>query len=108
MEYLISLFNRLKDAQMAARKNLTLAKIKAKHYYDKKINSYNFSKGNYMYLLKELQEGKLDNQYLRSYLISDKIRNYNVKLAIGKKRIKIVHEDKLKKANILPEDEFAS
>jgi hypothetical protein len=41
--------------------NVTLAKIKAKHYY-KKINPYNFNKGDYVYLLKELQKGQLDNQ----------------------------------------------
>jgi len=36
----ILLFNRLKHTQMAAWENLTLVKIKAKHYYDKKMNVY--------------------------------------------------------------------
>jgi len=31
-----------------------------------------------------------------------------IMLAIGKKDIKIVYEDKLKKVNTLPENEFAS
>jgi len=37
---------------MAARENLTLAKIKAKYYYNKKINPCNFNKRDYVYLLK--------------------------------------------------------
>jgi len=67
----------------------------------KKINPCNFNKRDYMYLLKQSQKGKLDNQYLGSYLIINKIGNHNVKLATGKKRIKIVYEDKLKKAQYL-------
>jgi len=87
VNYLTSLFNRLKHEQTAVRENLTLSKIKTKtkHYYDKKINSCNFNKEDYMYLLKQLQKEKLDNQYLGSYLIIDKIDNHNVKLATGKK-----------------------
>jgi len=70
---------------MAARENLTLAKIKAKYYYNKKINPRNFNKRDYVYLLKQPQKGKLDNQYLGLHLIINKIGNHNIKLAIGKK-----------------------
>jgi len=88
---------------MAAWEDLTLAKTKFKHDYDKKINPYTFNKGNHMYLLKQSQKGKLNShQYPTSYLIIDKINNHNVKLVIEKKCTEIVHEDKFKKANIKP------
>jgi len=90
---------------MAAQDNLTMAK--SKYYYDKKINPYTFNKGDYAYLLKQLQKGKLDNQYVGPFVTFVKIDNHNVRLTVGKKRRKIVHEDKLKMANIL-EDEFDS
>jgi len=45
---------------------------------------------------------------LKPSLIVDKINNYNIKLAIGKKRIKTVQKDKLKKANMPLGNEFAS
>jgi hypothetical protein len=50
-----------------------------------------------VYLLKQLQKEKLDDQYPEPYLIIDKIDNHNVKPVIGKKRTKIVHRIKLKK-----------
>jgi len=43
------------------QENLTQAKIKSKYYYDKKINPYTFNKGD-IYLLKQPQGGKLDDQ----------------------------------------------
>jgi len=100
VEYLTLLFNKLKHAQKVARDNLTMAKTKSKYYYDKKINPYIFNESDYIYLLKQSQKGKLDNQYIGPFVILDKIGNHNVKLAIGRKRTKIVHEDKLKKANM--------
>jgi len=87
VEYLTSLFNKLKHAQRAARDNLTMAKVKSKYYYAKKINPCIFNKDNYVYLLKQPQKGKLDNQYVGPFAILDKIGNHNVKLSIGKKRI---------------------
>jgi len=80
--YLTSLFNKLKHAQKRVRDNLTIAKTKLKYYYDKKINPCMFNKGDYVYLLKQPQKGKLDNQYIRPFVILDKIGNHNVKLAI--------------------------
>jgi len=53
VEYLTSLFNKLKHAQKAARDNLTKAKTKSKYYYDKKINLCTFNEGDYVYLLKQ-------------------------------------------------------
>jgi len=67
------------------RENLILVKTKSKYYYDKKINPSIFNKGDCIYLLKQRQKGKLDDQYLGSYLIIDNIGNYNVKVTIGKK-----------------------
>jgi len=42
------------------------------------------------------------------YLIIDKIGNHNVRLAVEEKLTKIIQKDKLKKANILAKNEFAS
>jgi len=51
VDYLTSLFNWLRDSQELANENC--AKQRAKTYYDRKINSKAFKRGNQVYLLKE-------------------------------------------------------
>jgi len=83
-----------------------MAKTKSKYYYDKKMKPCIFNTDDYVYLLKQPQKVKLDNQYVGPFVILDKTDNHIVKLAIEKKRTKIVHEDKLKKANMSSKNEI--
>lgn len=96
-EYLTNLFHRISSTQAIARENLTQAKLRSKHYYDRKANSCNFDEGDYVYLIKEPRKGKLGDQYSGPYLIVEKLAKRNVKLEIRKNRYKIVHEDKVKR-----------
>lgn len=49
-----------------------------------------------MYILKEPRKGKLGDQYYGPFPIIEKLNNHNVKLAISRNKVRIVHEDKLK------------
>ena len=96
--YLTNLFNTLTSIQAIARENLIAAKQRSKIYYDRKVNAREFKVGNYVYLLKEPNKGKLRDQYTGPYRIISTLGNHNVKLALSKHKTKIVHEDKLKMA----------
>ncbi|XP_036148743.1 uncharacterized protein LOC118647611 [Monomorium pharaonis] len=100
-EYLSNLFNKLRDLQEDARLNLTKAKQRSKHYYDKKSHPQRFEVGSYVFLLKEPFKGKFAAQYRGPYLITEILPNNNVKLLIGR-QTRIVHTDKLKIAHIDP------
>jgi len=52
-QYLTILFDKLRDVQTIARKNLTHTKLRSKRYYDRKIRSCNYNIGDLMYMLKE-------------------------------------------------------
>jgi len=97
IDYLTSLFNRLRDSQKLANENLNRAKQRAKIYYDKKVNPKTFKRGDRVYLLKEPVKGKLADQYTGPHEVLEILDNNNIKIAIGKDRTRIVHGDKLKK-----------
>lgn len=94
-EYLTNLYNKIRDVQEAANKNLSAAKIKSKTYYDKRTNPHNFKIGDNVYLLKEPTH-KLGDQYVGPYSIIEVLRNHNVKLRINARTTRVVHTDKLK------------
>lgn len=94
--YLTNLFSKLTDTQAIARENLIAAKQKSKNYYDRKMNARTFKAGDYVYLLKEPNKSKLGDQYTGPYKIISTLSNRNVKLAISRNKIRIVHEDKFK------------
>ena len=94
--YLTSLFNRLRETQTIARENLNNAKKRSKGYYDRKLNTHEFRIGDNVYLLKEPNKGKLGDQYVGPYEIIEILSNHNVKIAISRYKIKVVHENKLK------------
>jgi transposase InsO family protein len=96
-EYLTNLYNKLRDMQETARGNLERAKLRAKRYYDKKMNPCSFKVGDEAYLLKEPTH-KLGDQYTGPYKIIEILRNNNVKLRISGKLARTVHTDKLKPA----------
>lgn len=52
-EYLIELFNKIRDSQEEAQKNLISSKERSKRYYDKKLNVQAFKEGDLVFLLKK-------------------------------------------------------
>jgi len=96
------LFFRLNEAQNNARDNLIKSKERSKVYYDKRINQYKFKIGDKVYLLKEPNRNKLGDQYVGPHKIIQTLGNNNVKLAIGLRKTKIVHTDKLRIAKGAP------
>ncbi|KAL6417715.1 hypothetical protein ACFW04_012557 [Cataglyphis niger] len=95
-KYLVELFNKIKDAQTIARENLNNAKKRSKLYYDRKLNTRKFKVGTNVYLLREPTKGKLGDQYIGPYKITEILGNNNVKIAISRHKTRIVHADKLK------------
>jgi len=77
-DYLASLFNRLRDTQELAHKNLTRAKERSKRYYDKRAKPQSFQRGERVYLLKEPIKGKLSDQYTGPHVILEVLPNRNV------------------------------
>lgn len=94
--YLTTLFNKLNDVQAIARENLINAKERSKRYYDRKINIHKFKVGDFAYLLREPQKGKLGDQYSGPFKILEVTKNHNVKLQMSSNKTRIVHQDKLK------------
>lgn len=60
--YLENLYNKIRISQENARSNLINAKLRSKKYYDRRINPYNFKRGDKIFLLKEPTH-KLGDQY---------------------------------------------
>ena len=56
-----------------------------------------------MYLLKEPQTGKFDEQYAGRYKMLELIGSRNAKIDLGNDRTKTVHLDKLKHACLRPD-----
>ncbi|KAL6416698.1 hypothetical protein ACFW04_013222 [Cataglyphis niger] len=77
-------------------KNLNNAKKRSKLYYDRKLNTRKFKVGTNVYLLREPTKGKLGDQYIGPYKITEILGNNNVKIAISRHKTRIVHADKLK------------
>jgi len=94
-DYLTKLYNQIRDTQEAARGNLERAKLRAKRYYDKKVNPRSFKVGDEAYLLKEPTH-KLGDQYTGPYRIIEVLRNNNVRIKISNRLARTVHTDKLK------------
>jgi len=95
-EYLTSLFNRIRDSQTIARENLITSKQRSKRYYDRKTKIHNFKIGDYVYLLKEPNKGKLADQYVGPYKILELSKNHNAKIEISRDKTRTVHTNKLK------------
>jgi len=95
-DYLASLFNRLRDTQELAHKNLIRAKERSKRYYDKRAKPQSFQQGEQVYLLKEPIKGKLSDQYTGPHVILEILPNHNVRIAVGSNKTRVVHENKLK------------
>jgi len=65
-------------------------------------NPRTFERGE-IYLLKEPVKEKLTDQYTGSHEILEILGNNNVKIAVGNDRIRIVHNNKLKKLRYIGE-----
>ena len=92
----------LNDTQKMAKMRLLEEKERSKRYYDQKLNAKNFTVGEEVYLLKEPQIGKFDEQYTGRYKIIELIGDRNAKIDLGNNRTKVVHIDKLKHACLRP------
>lgn len=68
-------------------------------YYNKKINVQKSDINDMVYLLKEPVKNKLTNQYAGFYRILKKYSSNNVNIDLSNNRTKIIHKNKIKKAN---------
>lgn len=94
-EYLIDLFNKIRDSQEEARKNLINSKERSKRYYDRKLNVQAFKEGDLVFLLKEPCKGKFADQYTGPHEILEILPNNNAKIQY-KNATRVVHFNKLK------------
>lgn len=94
-EYLVELFNKIRDSQDEARKNLIKSKERSKRYYDKKLNVRTFKEGDFVFLLKEPCKGKFADQYTGPHEIFEILPNNNARIQY-KNATRVVHFDKLK------------
>lgn len=98
--YVDELTLKLQKSRQIARENAIKSKERNKIYYDKRITSTNFKKGDNVYLLNEQtkpgKSKKLTKRYLGPYLVVD-ASNVNCTLLINRKRV-TVHKNRLKLA----------
>jgi transposase InsO family protein len=98
--YVDELTLKLQKSRQMARENAIKSKERNKIYYDKRITSISFKKGDNVYLLNEQtktgKSKKLTTRYQGPYLIVD-ASNVNCTLLINRKRV-VVHKNRLKPA----------
>lgn len=94
-DYVVTLFNKLRDLQLLTRQNLIEVKERSKRYYDQAIKPQQLRVGMQVFLLKEPQKGKFSDQYTGPYEVIEILPPSNVKIRIGK-QTRIVHSNKLK------------
>ncbi|XP_011859426.1 PREDICTED: uncharacterized protein LOC105556922 [Vollenhovia emeryi] len=94
-QYLTDLFNRLRDTQEDARRNLIRSKERTKNYYDKRVHQKTFKQGDNVFLLKEPRKGKFGNQYSGPYKVLEVLTSNNIRILFRNKP-RVVHADKLK------------
>jgi len=99
-DYVSELIDKLTDLRKLAVSNLSNAKSRYKHYYDRKIKTQNYKIRDFVYLLKGKKKHKFDDEYIGPYEIIEILENNNVKLLIERNKIKIVHVDRIKPAHI--------
>lgn len=78
--YIEDLQKHLTEVQSLARQNLINAKTRFKSYCDPKLKPQNFAVGDLIHLLKELQKGKLDQEYTGCHRIVNTYPNENVRI----------------------------
>uniref|UniRef100_A0ABD2WZ87 Uncharacterized protein n=1 Tax=Trichogramma kaykai TaxID=54128 RepID=A0ABD2WZ87_9HYME len=89
-----------------AREKLVAAKLRAKYYYDKKVNEINFKVGDSVWLLRGGKKKKLEDQYTGPYTIIETFKNKpHVKIELKKNKHSIVHSNRLRLSKINPNDE---
>ncbi|CAK9834497.1 Retrovirus-related Pol polyprotein from transposon 412 [Anthophora retusa] len=96
--YLQKLETKLTESRAIAAANLNIAKQKSKRYYDRKLNTKEFSEGDLVYLLREPTKGKFDKQYSGPHRVSRVLDNHNVRLTLDTGRERTVHKNKIKLA----------
>lgn len=96
--------NKMKTAYEMARKNILNSKQTNKELYDKRINPVSFEIGEKVLIYNEYKDHKFDSPYKGPYEIVDLPSNENCLLKIGRKT-KLFHKNKLKKTNIMNDDD---
>jgi hypothetical protein len=97
-DYTSILKHKLKTAHEIARKNIINSKQANKQIYDKRENPINFQIGENILVINENKEHKFDELYRGPYEILDIPTEENCLIKIGRKT-KLLHKNKLKKAN---------
>ena len=98
IQYVDDLLNRLSETQAQVHGHLNAAKMRIKHYYDRKLNESNFEVGQHVYLLKEPRKSIFEDHYDGPYKITKIFNDLNVELQITSNTTRIVHMNKLKHA----------
>ena len=97
-EYLAGVSQSLEQLQTLAALNTIQAKYRSKYYYDIKLNTKHFRKGELVHCLKEPKTGKFSNECHGPFEITHVDYNsHNVHLRHGSKII-VTHVDKIKRA----------
>ena len=61
------LYNRITETESQVIVRLNAARLRCKKYYDRKLNKQNFRPGQYIYLLVDKRQNKLDDHYTGPY-----------------------------------------
>jgi len=95
-EYYTQLLQQINQVQAMGMANLKDSKVRAKHYYDKKVRPQTIRKGDQVYLLKE-PTTKFGDQYTGPHEVVGVCGPRNFTIRTGQKT-RVVHIDKLRKA----------
>ena len=101
-DFVDRLVTKLFNIRKMGRHNLTNSKHTQKYYYDRKVSSVNYHKGEQVLVLKPKRD-KFSDEYDGPYTIIEILKNNNVKIAVSPRRTKVVHQDRIKRAYTPPD-----
>ena len=101
-DFVDRLVTKLFNIREMGRHNLTNSKHTQKYYYDRKVSSVNYHKGEQVLVLKPKRD-KFSDEYDGPYTIIEILKNNNVKIAVSPRRTKVVHQDRIKRAYTPPD-----
>ena len=98
VDFVDEILNRIVETESLAFARLEAAKRRCKKYYDRKINERNFEPNQYVYLLVDVRDNKLEDHYSGPYKIIRVIDELNIEIQITPTVRKIVHVNRVKHA----------
>lgn len=104
-DYFAELRFKLQSAHESAKEELLKSKILNKNYYDKNSKLKSYKVGDMVLITNENRETKMHNPFIGPFEVTEIVSDVNMKIKTKNKN-KIIHINRTKKFNEVPEEEM--